>query len=237
MNAYSRVERICLTCGASFMVIRRRAQTAKYCSHKCQTFLMTRPCVMCGTPFTFKRKVAKTAKCCSTKCMGAWRTMKSQTDPEWRRRMSECQPKPPDVKACPDCERILPRTTEFFFRHSKPAGGVAGYQSACKECSLARHRQWGKDNPVRRREYDRIKEARRRAAGTVLPDDLRRLFWFQDGRCAYCRDPLGSPYHADHMTPVVRGGTSDPGNLALACPTCNMTKGTKTAEEFLAGLA
>lgn len=52
------------------------------------------------------------------------------------------------------------------------------------------------------------------------------------GVCAYCPTPLGR-YHLDHMTPIVRGGTSDPQNLALACPTC-LRKHAQTADEFLA---
>lgn len=37
----------------------------------------------------------------------------------------------------------------------------------------------------------------------------------------------------DHVTPHTLGGPSTPGNLVLACDTCNQRKGTKPAGELL----
>ena len=54
----------------------------------------------------------------------------------------------------------------------------------------------------------------------------------QDARCTYCGTLLAA-YHIDHKTPLRRGGTNDMENLQLLCPTCNMSKGTKTHDEFL----
>lgn len=93
-----------------------------------------------------------------------------------------------------------------------------------------------RDRP-KRIELVLVNQARRRAAGAIDIHTRRRLFWFQDGRCYYCNAPLGEGYHLDHMTPIVRSGSSDPGNLALACSPCNLRKHAQTADEFLVGVA
>ena len=48
-------------------------------------------------------------------------------------------------------------------------------------------------------------------------------------RCEYCRLPQvfsGLRFHVEHIVPRQHGGTDDTGNLALACPECNLHKGT-----------
>lgn len=55
--------------------------------------------------------------------------------------------------------------------------------------------------------------------------DVRALVIDQHGLCAYCGRPLGL-YHVDHIVPLSQGGGNDAANLALACPSCNMAKGS-----------
>jgi hypothetical protein len=38
----------------------------------------------------------------------------------------------------------------------------------------------------------------------------------------------GATFHIEHIVPQSRGGISDMGNLALACPGCNLRKAAKT---------
>jgi hypothetical protein len=46
----------------------------------------------------------------------------------------------------------------------------------------------------------------------------------------------GATFHIEHIIPVCRGGRSDLGNLALACPGCNLHKGSRiTALDPLTG--
>ena len=48
-------------------------------------------------------------------------------------------------------------------------------------------------------------------------------------RCEYCRLPeefSGLRFHIEHIIARQHGGTDDTGNLALACPECNLHKGT-----------
>lgn len=63
------------------------------------------------------------------------------------------------------------------------------------------------------------------------------------GRCAYCGQPLGEKWHADHIEPVVRDW-SRPGspahfknrdtldNMNPACPPCNIDKHSMSLEDW-----
>jgi 5-methylcytosine-specific restriction endonuclease McrA len=53
--------------------------------------------------------------------------------------------------------------------------------------------------------------------------------------CHYCKAeiPFGRR-HVDHAIPLARGGSHLESNLVIACSTCNLAKGTRTADEFFA---
>lgn len=51
------------------------------------------------------------------------------------------------------------------------------------------------------------------------------------GRCQYCRmhqSLQGATFHIEHIIPRSQGGPSELGNLALACPSCNLHKADRT---------
>ena len=50
-------------------------------------------------------------------------------------------------------------------------------------------------------------------------------------QCAYCKK-TGLALQIEHIVPKARGGSDRVANLTLACETCNLRKGTQTAEEF-----
>lgn len=81
--------------------------------------------------------------------------------------------------------------------------------------------------------WNRLRRHRERGAGAIPhPYEIGAMLCAQDARCTYCGTLLAA-YHIDHKTPLRRGGTNDMENLQLLCPTCNMSKGTKTHDEFL----
>jgi 5-methylcytosine-specific restriction endonuclease McrA len=54
-------------------------------------------------------------------------------------------------------------------------------------------------------------------------------------RCVYCATGLGLDLATlDHVYPLSRGGTHDPGNLVAACQRCNQLKGSMLPGEFFA---
>lgn len=113
-------------------------------------------------------------------------------------------------------------------------------------------KQWREKNPDYARQYreenrEHLNELQRRHR-QAHPEYYRErrlarlglgdgLIWdmYEDqrGLCAYCEVPLFANFHIDHMLPVSRNGESRWENYALACPACNLSKGKKTAEEFM----
>jgi 5-methylcytosine-specific restriction endonuclease McrA len=52
-------------------------------------------------------------------------------------------------------------------------------------------------------------------------------------RCVYCARTLPLDLATlDHVHPVARGGTHDPGNLVTACASCNRLKGDMLPQDF-----
>lgn len=94
--------------------------------------------------------------------------------------------------------------------------------------------EWVRRNRERAREQVRRRRARLKGVDSrlVTERDIRRLYWRQRGQCAYCGVSLGTDYHVDHVIPVSRGGRNSVGNLLLACPTCNLSKGDKLLSEW-----
>jgi hypothetical protein len=61
---------------------------------------------------------------------------------------------------------------------------------------------------------------------------LRNTIFDRDGaRCRYCGSMEG-PFHVDHVVSVKRGGSDDPENLVIACMACNLSKGSKSLQEW-----
>lgn len=53
-----------------------------------------------------------------------------------------------------------------------------------------------------------------------------------DRKCVYCGIDCIDIYHIDHKIPISIGGDNSFDNLALSCPHCNLSKGSKTDVEF-----
>ena len=53
------------------------------------------------------------------------------------------------------------------------------------------------------------------------------LFLAANGKCSQCGADLVRGWHADHMTPFVRGGATEVVNGQALCPSCNLKKGDK----------
>ena len=116
----------------------------------------------------------------------------------------------------------------------------------CTECL----KQWERNNPEKvrtgkrkwenkNREHVRAKSRvhahtrrarKQNAGGQHTIEEIVELFKKQKGRCANpcCRRSLKKKYHIDHIVPVIRGGSSDIGNIQLLCPSCNLKKRDKT---------
>lgn len=76
------------------------------------------------------------------------------------------------------------------------------------------------------------------ADGSFTQQDILDLYAEQNQRCAYCgiliTFDIPKDVHVDHVMPLSSGGSNWPSNLALTCQACNLSKGSKTLEEWRA---
>ncbi len=74
-----------------------------------------------------------------------------------------------------------------------------------------------------------VRRLRRRAPGAQLSIHDVRALLLSEPSCAYCG---GAADHAEHCTPLARGGSGELDNLVMACADCNLKKGCQTVLEF-----
>ncbi len=220
----------------------------------------TKDCSKCGRTwpateeyFGVVRRVASGLKAQCRQCVREYDSQRSYA--EYHARMKALNAGrgfPGEPKSCTACGGSFPGTPEFFSRHNVSPDGL---NTQCKVCTRAKDRRWYYANQERVLEAQRIASKRwrrtpsgvlsrrvenqrrrssvRSAGGSFCVDEIARMYEDQGGLCAYCATPLFGTWHVDHMTPISRGGRNDWTNLAIACPSCNLTKFTMTAEEFI----
>lgn len=115
--------------------------------------------------------------------------------------------------------------------------------------------------PAERRERNRVRAAARRASdpersrakrerakarrrerlaligAAPLTRRQKRAIAERDGAQCYLCGQTAAVIHIDHVVPVQRGGTNDPSNLAVACSSCNLRKGSKSLDAYLKEIA
>lgn len=95
------------------------------------------------------------------------------------------------------------------------------------------HTEYRRSKPeVRKAQSERRRALKKQATGTFTAEDIRLLMKMQHGKCWWCEADLDDKYHVDHRIPLSRGGSNDPSNLCLACPTCNTSKQDKLPHEW-----
>lgn len=108
----------------------------------------------------------------------------------------------------------------------------------CKKCYSLRAWEWAKRNPLRvifnaKKSIAKRRSLLRKAVGVFSAKDIEQMYRNQFGKCYYCHKTLHFKFHVDHRHPISRGGTNSKENLAVTCPTCNLSKASKTEEEFI----
>lgn len=97
---------------------------------------------------------------------------------------------------------------------------------------------WRKKNPAKCKKYKADRKARLvLAEGTFTAEELQALWEMQKGKCVICGEFVGDDYHADHILPLCRGGSNYIENIQILCPPCNLSKHTKTMDEYMEVLA
>lgn len=97
------------------------------------------------------------------------------------------------------------------------------------------NRNWRRRNPEKMREIYSNKRARKKnAAGQHTAAEIQQMLVDQKFRCAnpICKKSLVFRYHADHIMPLVLGGSNWIENIQLLCQPCNNQKHAKPPEQW-----
>ena len=108
----------------------------------------------------------------------------------------------------------------------------ANYERALKRKQEIKYvSPWALNNPDKVSEIKKNYKHRRRTKereGSVTTSELVEWLRYIPKVCEYCRTSCESTYHIDHIEPLSKEGKHELSNLAISCPTCNMTKSNKT---------
>lgn len=86
---------------------------------------------------------------------------------------------------------------------------------------------------VSRAHKHRRKAQKKASEGSYTSQQLQEQFQRQKGKCYYCKKKLAQGWHADHVTPLSKGGSNTIENIVIACQTCNLHKSAKLPHEWL----
>jgi 5-methylcytosine-specific restriction endonuclease McrA len=117
-------------------------------------------------------------------------------------------------------ERILARTRVWWSKN--------------KERKRAKSSEWKRGNLDKITEYNNRRRALRTAAsGNYTASESNDLLERQGHSCVACAADLRvTTKHLDHKTPLSRGGSNSIDNLQWLCEQCNLSKATRTNEEW-----
>lgn len=157
----------------------------------------------------------------------AWRRMNPN-----KRRQRTTPFLPGETKRCGHCGLEKAANLKEFGENRRTPHGLS---SPCRECTRVRSLELSKrpDQREKRRAAKLNRQARLRGAtGYVGPKLINGMLAKQDYCCFWCSEVL-MKYHVDHVVPVSRGGTHEPINLVVTCPTCNLRKNDRLPWEWL----
>jgi len=108
------------------------------------------------------------------------------------------------------------------------------YSESYRDKYPSKQSEYQKSNKLKFREYAQKRRALKdNNLGFIFSGMIELLSCVQDKMCFYCSVSIEENSHLDHKLPLSRGGKHTWSNLCLACPSCNLRKHTKTAEEFM----
>jgi 5-methylcytosine-specific restriction endonuclease McrA len=132
---------------------------------------------------------------------------------------------------------MAPQTAWYHRNKARLLPKMRAYSKKRREMGLARQSspearsKWRAANQDRIRLWNANRKLLLRTSGRVTVAEWRALVVTYQGRCAYC-GITPKRLEADHVIPVIHGGTNTIGNIVPACPKCNNRKRTKSAETF-----
>lgn len=97
-------------------------------------------------------------------------------------------------------------------------------------------RKWRVGNPHKIKLYNAFHGSLRRSVLSMTRAEMialiPKIMESQKRKCGCCRVKL-SKFHIDHIIAVTRGGKTEPKNLQLLCPSCNISKSNRDPIDFM----
>lgn len=141
-------------------------------------------------------------------------------DPEWQKIIGGAN-KSNVIHTCESCGKSYPQTIEHWGKIERR------YWWVCVKCTEQHLANQRKTHSRRRRALLFS------APGSHTAEDILILWEKSKHRCYWCGKRIkDGKYHVDHVMPLSKGGSDGIENLVIACPTCNMSKGTKLPQEM-----
>lgn len=139
-----------------------------------------------------------------------------------------------EMRAYAEANRERVRAKQRQWELANPEKVTASRARANVDLARARRRRWSEKNKEAEATKQRNYKARKRAAaGSHTQAEVAALYKRQKGRCAICRVKLNGRYHADHIVPLIAGGTNYIANIQITCVSCNTTKSGRDPTEFM----
>jgi 5-methylcytosine-specific restriction endonuclease McrA len=136
-------------------------------------------------------------------------------------------------------ERVLERLrTQYSESPEKHLNAVQNRKNRDIEAYNKRFRELQRlryaNDPSSFKEKGHNYRSKKRGSGGKLSKGIvSHLMTEQKSRCVYCANVL-TVFHLDHIVPISAGGLNEDSNVQLLCPQCNLQKGAKMPEEFIA---
>jgi len=102
------------------------------------------------------------------------------------------------------------------------------HYAANKEHFAEKSRKYREENRDLIAAYARNRRSLKKGAeGCHTRAEIACLCERQGWKCAVCRESIRGKRHADHIVPLVLGGSNWISNIQMLCPTCNLQKSAK----------
>jgi 5-methylcytosine-specific restriction endonuclease McrA len=97
--------------------------------------------------------------------------------------------------------------------------------------------EWRENNPEKHKAIVHKRLSRKKNSGGVITAvEIKEIYRLQGGKCAYCKQVLGTKYQVDHIVPLANGGRNETKNVQLLCAkrkgSCNQRKHAKDPIDF-----
>jgi 5-methylcytosine-specific restriction endonuclease McrA len=161
----------------------------------------------------------------------AWNYCGARTDEE--RRASQCRASAKYAAAHPEKIKATNRRT-YIGRKDELHEAYLANKRECRE----RTARWFADHPGRRRAYVAQRRARQeRSEVESDKETIRALYELAASNavitCYLCgKRTRRGKRHVDHIVPLSKDGQHRRLNLAVTCPSCNLSKNAKLPEEI-----